>query len=250
MSKTGRNDPCICGSGKKYKKCCFGKKKSEIEQLENDHFIPTYDKIDYGEPILDDHFYNTTEFREYSAQRLLYSNLLMPEMEKIVSKITKHTIHRGKDERKRIEETEDIGALIEILKNNVDPVNQVLLMDKLLQKKETSLPIIFETLKGSINDSLLELAVKIIHGTGINFSAKIINIITHHQRRAYAVSQLCMLLGFFENKESEKILWDYFHFFKENYKNETYCDGPYFGLSEINVRNNENNNNGFSFLIF
>lgn len=23
--KTGRNDPCPCGSGKKYKKCCFGK---------------------------------------------------------------------------------------------------------------------------------------------------------------------------------------------------------------------------------
>lgn len=22
MSKTGRNDPCVCGSGKKYKKCC------------------------------------------------------------------------------------------------------------------------------------------------------------------------------------------------------------------------------------
>lgn len=24
MIKTGRNDPCFCGSGKKYKKCCFG----------------------------------------------------------------------------------------------------------------------------------------------------------------------------------------------------------------------------------
>lgn len=23
--KIGRNDPCPCGSGKKYKKCCFGK---------------------------------------------------------------------------------------------------------------------------------------------------------------------------------------------------------------------------------
>jgi preprotein translocase subunit SecA len=22
----GRNDPCPCGSGKKYKKCCYGKK--------------------------------------------------------------------------------------------------------------------------------------------------------------------------------------------------------------------------------
>ena len=26
--KTGRNDPCICGSGKKYKKCCLGKMKA------------------------------------------------------------------------------------------------------------------------------------------------------------------------------------------------------------------------------
>lgn len=24
-NKTGRNDPCLCGSGKKYKKCCLGK---------------------------------------------------------------------------------------------------------------------------------------------------------------------------------------------------------------------------------
>jgi uncharacterized protein YecA (UPF0149 family) len=24
VEKTGRNDPCPCGSGKKYKKCCGG----------------------------------------------------------------------------------------------------------------------------------------------------------------------------------------------------------------------------------
>lgn len=28
MSKVGRNDPCPCGSGKKYKKCCDGQKSS------------------------------------------------------------------------------------------------------------------------------------------------------------------------------------------------------------------------------
>jgi len=27
MSKVGRNDPCPCGSGKKYKKCCELKEK-------------------------------------------------------------------------------------------------------------------------------------------------------------------------------------------------------------------------------
>jgi hypothetical protein len=27
MSTVGRNDPCPCGSGKKYKKCCLAKEK-------------------------------------------------------------------------------------------------------------------------------------------------------------------------------------------------------------------------------
>ena len=28
MAKVGRNDPCPCGSGKKYKNCCLGKPKN------------------------------------------------------------------------------------------------------------------------------------------------------------------------------------------------------------------------------
>lgn len=30
MNKTGRNNPCPCGSGKKFKKCCESKGKSKI----------------------------------------------------------------------------------------------------------------------------------------------------------------------------------------------------------------------------
>ena len=33
MNKVGRNDPCPCGSGLKYKKCCFGKEGSEPVSL-------------------------------------------------------------------------------------------------------------------------------------------------------------------------------------------------------------------------
>ncbi|NGX57885.1 MAG: hypothetical protein K940chlam3_00784 [Chlamydiae bacterium] len=29
MEKIGRNDPCPCGSGKKYKSCCWKKEQSE-----------------------------------------------------------------------------------------------------------------------------------------------------------------------------------------------------------------------------
>ena len=30
MAKTGRNDPCPCGSGKKYKKCCLRKDEERV----------------------------------------------------------------------------------------------------------------------------------------------------------------------------------------------------------------------------
>ncbi len=31
--KIGRNDPCPCGSGKKYKKCCMGKDKEQKKEF-------------------------------------------------------------------------------------------------------------------------------------------------------------------------------------------------------------------------
>lgn len=33
--KIGRNDPCPCGSGKKYKKCCMNKPKGELDVIED-----------------------------------------------------------------------------------------------------------------------------------------------------------------------------------------------------------------------
>jgi hypothetical protein len=33
MTKIGRNDPCPCGSGKKYKKCCEKSKQSQFNGL-------------------------------------------------------------------------------------------------------------------------------------------------------------------------------------------------------------------------
>ena len=41
----GRNDPCLCGSGKKYKKCCALKSEPSSEQLvdeEIERFIRSY----------------------------------------------------------------------------------------------------------------------------------------------------------------------------------------------------------------
>ena len=36
MAKPGRNDPCPCGSGKKYKKCCL----TNDEAAETERLVP------------------------------------------------------------------------------------------------------------------------------------------------------------------------------------------------------------------
>ena len=37
MNKIGRNDPCYCGSGKKYKKCCLAKDEEKtLEEMKGD----------------------------------------------------------------------------------------------------------------------------------------------------------------------------------------------------------------------
>jgi hypothetical protein len=62
MAKIGRNDPCPCGSGKKYKKCCLGKEENEkalqrIEQKADESLfedLPISDSTDAADEYNDD----------------------------------------------------------------------------------------------------------------------------------------------------------------------------------------------------
>ncbi len=68
MEKVGRNDPCPCGSGKKYKKCHMDREQellNDIEELDDDEMgrrITALDRVDYG---------RTTEF----VQRIDFKGL-------------------------------------------------------------------------------------------------------------------------------------------------------------------------------
>lgn len=42
MSKVGRNDPCPCGSGKKYKKCCIDKPLQELAEKEFNQYLDSF----------------------------------------------------------------------------------------------------------------------------------------------------------------------------------------------------------------
>jgi hypothetical protein len=248
MSKLGRNDPCPCGSGKKYKRCCLSAHNEGFEEQlaapintkQKDDFIPFEEVVDYGNPLIDETFFANNDIHEISAPRLIYSCLLNPEIEGIASKVVRQTTNRGKEERERIETARNIETLIGIMNNNPDPLNHGRLIDKLAERKAESAPIILQELKKPQNDSFVELAVSMLHRSGINFSEEIIEIIkSGNNRKAYAISILCVLIGFFDNDNSEKVLWDYYHYMKFKYPNDTYSDGPLLGLIEIRERKKE-----------
>lgn len=69
MSKTGRNDPCVCGSGKKYKKCCLSIARTSSDTGLQEHLYVTADKeLDSKETTL----LTTTTSEPFMHVRLYY----------------------------------------------------------------------------------------------------------------------------------------------------------------------------------
>ncbi len=73
MAKVGRNAPCPCGSGRKYKKCCFlrqdGKTQSAEPQM---RFIPVYTELDQlSNSVVDLIGQNKLDEAEAVSRRLL-----------------------------------------------------------------------------------------------------------------------------------------------------------------------------------
>ena len=60
LSKIGRNEPCPCGSGKKYKKCCIGRPHpvmrhwsyEEVNEMDTEDIIQMLESI--GIPFNED----------------------------------------------------------------------------------------------------------------------------------------------------------------------------------------------------
>ena len=67
MSKIKRNDPCSCGSGKKYKNCCSNKNKNKAS------FFPLFDKLYDFFLKGDQEFKETSELNRRPGSSILFS---------------------------------------------------------------------------------------------------------------------------------------------------------------------------------
>ncbi|MDR3585527.1 MAG: SEC-C metal-binding domain-containing protein [Desulfosporosinus sp.] len=82
-SQAGRNDPCPCGSGKKYKKCCLSKDE-EKEQLKQE--------LENIKDVTDE-FFTTKEYIEESGYPVTMFDHLLLEMLNIIGEIL-HEYHK------------------------------------------------------------------------------------------------------------------------------------------------------------
>lgn len=231
----GRNDPCPCGSGKKYKRCCIDKDVVPSHEPARPHPIIMVREVgDYGEPKVDADFFKNNPLRGFSAQRLIYSCLLRPEVEELADDMARQHFFRGEDERRRIEQTSDAEGLIAILRQRPDSLNQRLLREKLLQLREIVVPMLVDGLSRPHDDCFVEQAVRVIYASRINCSPALIKLITSSGMEAYAVSLICMICGMTGSaEEALKPIWDRFHFFNKNYPEENFSQGPWLGLFEL-----------------
>jgi len=173
FSKTGhdvgRNDPCPCGSGKKYKKCCLNpvrntaktegdNKISNGVNKQNDLLVPPPIK-DYGKAQLSSGFFAENPIKEISAARLVYSCLLNPGVEQVAAETARLHIpeKRWKEEAGKISRETDLGGLLKIMGEEPDSLNQALLKKKILSFAKPAISRIIEKLRDNQDDVFVEL---------------------------------------------------------------------------------------------
>jgi len=233
-SKISRNDLCPCGSGKKFKRCCLdaGLLNNRGKKLVRDVISP-FEIKDGGEPQVDESFFQQNPIRQLSAQRMIYSDVMDPWVEPMISHWVRQTLSRGEEEERKINATDDPVELIAILKARPDRLHHHLLIGKILERGQVAIPLLIEELPQAQEDCFIELAARILGGSPMNCTYEIERLIQSTPLDAYLLSLLCLVLGIIGGPEALKLLWDRFHFFKEKYPKENYSQGPLLGLWEL-----------------
>jgi hypothetical protein len=231
--KIGRNDPCFCGSGKKYKKCCLGRELPEEFKRRDHDILPDRWEIDYGAPRLEKDFFDRNELAEFSAARMIQTAMLFPEaIEEVASQVRLET-GRYLAELQEVKGLAGPEDIVRFLKKGPDRLNYPQVRDKFLEYDQETAPLLLEEMRTANDEKFVEWSVKLFYESDHVSAEDILELVELHQHDAYALSLLCVLLGFFEHPAIPKVLWDYFHYFKNHFRDELYYEGPLLALREI-----------------
>lgn len=193
-----------------------------------------------GLPDLSEDFFNQNPLKKMSAQRLLYSKFFYPIVEEKVSKLVTPFLKNQrkkeiKEERERIEKETDPLELLKLMEQDPDPLNHSLLLSKINAFSGFIIPRIIEKLKDNDDDLFAEFGIIAIKNSKENYSTQLIKILPSI-KYPYTLSLVCLVLGFIADKEAIQPTWDCFHFFRKEYPQEKFEQGPLLALLEFKER--------------
>lgn len=138
-------------------------------------------------------------------------------------------------EKSEIESSTDYAQIDRLMRHNVDPMNQHILVEKAMEFEDEIISFIIKRLKTSLNDGYIETAIRILAKSEKNMTEELIENFDD-TRNPYAQSMILVLLGFKADDSCIPWLIEQYEKLKKLYPNETFHDGAYYALDEIDSR--------------
>ncbi len=185
--------------------------------------------------MLNKNFFNENGFKEMSAEKLVYSVIEMPQLSEMAREFVVNIADRAKEEANILKNESNTELILKAMRGKCDSLNYGILYQKVLENEDELLHRIIDMLVNSGNSVFIEHAAKIIPQCNKNYSKELLEILDN-VRNPYAVSMICIALGFIANEDVIPIIYDKYFELKKTYKNESYAQGPLLALFKLKER--------------
>jgi len=182
-----------------------------------------------------------------SAQALVHFNLVMqiePEANKEFHAVVDRMVATDQPkrvgdaliEKERIESLADYNQVIKMMRQKIDTINSDALTKKAMEFENEIVPELIKKLITSHNDVFIESAAKVMVESELDFYKELMELFDDI-RNPYAQSVVLVLLGFKADETDIPWFIKKYERLKMLYPDESYCEGAYYGLYEIERRN-------------
>lgn len=179
-------------------------------------------------------FLKNHRFMEISSARIV--NSLISEGDLIEDALEERLRPLRKKDDKEMEQvirdTDDPQKLVDLMRKNMDWMNQCLLREKVLEWEKEALPLLKERAKRAAQDSFIEQALQIFAETEENLCPWIMENYSSF-RCEYARSMFSILLGHRGVPEYIPFLIEEAERFERSYPKESYDQGPYIAVWQL-----------------
>lgn len=191
---------------------------------------------EFIDKILNEKFFKANIPGQVSAFRILDVTISVDGMDaQIYKELPQDKKDQMKEENKLAENEENIDKLYNMLRKGLFPSAVAIIASKIMSNKDEIVPRMLRDFKNSANDNFVESTARILVKAQDNYSKEIAAILPQI-KYPYTQAVACYMLGKIGGEEYIETLYEYFIRLKNNYKNETYFEGPLVGLYELKRR--------------